>query len=126
MIYDLWVALSLLFYLRLNWLAKCLVRQVCYLIELVVLSQNLVSQLFSLVCIRHNCLDANFLHFLLAEIVPVNFCHVKQPDRLRLGLLFDCLLDFFLDFFAGEEFPLAFDEFGPLGLRQIILTSGRL
>ena len=97
-IYDLWVALSLLFYLRLDWLAKCLVRQVCYLIELVVLSQNLVSQLFSLVCIRHNCLDANFLHFLLAEIVPVNFCHVKQSKRLRLSLLFDL----FFDFLASE------------------------
>ena len=125
-IYDFWVARSLLFALWLNWLAKCLVRQVCYLIELAVLFQNLVSQLLGLICILYNCLDADFLHFLLAEIVPINFCHVKQPNSRRLGLLFDCLLDFFLDFFAGKEFPLAFDELGPLGLRQIILTSGRL
>ena len=121
-IYDLWVTLSLLFFLCLNWLAKRLVRQVCYLIELAVLSQNFVSQLFSLIRIRHDCLDANLLHFLLAEIVPVNFCHVEQPKRLRLSLLFDL----FLDFLAGEQFPLALDKLGPLGLRQVVLAGGRL
>lgn len=119
-IYDLWVTLSLLFFLCLNWLAKCLVRQVCYLIELAVLSQNLVSQLFSLIRILDNVLDAHLLHFLLAEIVPVNFCHIKQPNRLRL------LFDLFLDFLAGEQFPLTFDKLGPLGLRQVVLAGGRL
>ena len=97
-------------------------RHVCYLIELFILFQNLVSQLFRLSCIRDNCLDAHLLHFLLAEIVPVNFCHVKQTNCFRLHLL----LDLFLDFFAGKEFPLAFDKLGPLGLRQIILPGGRL